>query len=50
MKSFQGIYAPILTPFKDDAIAFEELKKFALLGNSQLSGLVISGFNGDPLI
>ena len=48
MKSFQGIYAPILTPFKDDAIAFEELKRnLHFWGNSQLSGLVISGSNGE---
>ena len=51
MKSFQGIYAPILTPFKDDAIAFEELKRnLHFWGNSQLSGLVISGSNGESAI
>lgn len=44
----RGIYPPIVTPFIDDEIAFDELKKNILLWNeTKLSGYVVMGSNGE---
>jgi 4-hydroxy-2-oxoglutarate aldolase len=46
---FQGIYAPIVTPFqKNEEIDFSKLKhNLDKLGKSKLSGIVVLGSNGE---
>ncbi len=44
----KGIFPPIVTPFIDDEIAFEELEKNILQWNqTKLSGYVVMGSNGE---
>ena len=45
---FQGIFAPIPTPFIDEEIAYDKLgENLAKWGNTGLSGIVVLGSNGE---
>ena len=48
MLELKGIYTPIATPFKGNAVAYEELENnFIFWNNSKLEGIVVLGSNGE---
>lgn len=51
MFKFQGVYAPIATPFENESIAYERLAgnmEFWL--NSKMTGIVVMGSNGEFVV
>ena len=50
MKNLKGIISPITTPFIDDEIAFDKLKRnIENLSKINLAGYVVLGSNGESV-